>query len=105
LVAESLNGSTIRPPTASYTIKIDGKWLTISTREKVTARWEITLDPTKEPKWMDEKADGKSLVEIYRLQGDRLNIAFRNRENDPARPTDFEPSDGVGIYVLDRKKP
>ena len=36
---------------------------------------------------------------------DTLTIAFRNRWNDPRRPTDFEPRNGVGIYVLARKKP
>src|SRR5262249_24375549 len=56
-------------------------------------------------KRMDEKAADKSLAEIYRLDGDTLTVAFRNQWNDPRRPTDFEPRDGIGIYLLVRKKP
>jgi hypothetical protein len=54
---------------------------------------------------MDEKAGDKSLAEIYRPEGDTLTVAFRNHWNDPRRPTDFEPRDGVGVYVMARKKP
>src|SRR5437016_997283 len=99
LVAESLNGSPIRPPRGSYRMVVDGRKVSMLPGKDVTSRWEVTLDPAREPKWMDEKADGKSLVEIYRLTGDTLTVAFRNRWNDPARPTDFELRDGVGIYV------
>jgi len=105
LVAESLNGSRIHPPRDSYRMVVDGKQVIMLAGEEVTARWEVTLDPTTRPKRMDEKADGKSLAEIYRLDGDTLTVAFRNHWNDPRRPTDFEPRDGVGIYVLTRKKP
>jgi len=104
LVAESLNGSPIRPPRGSYTVVFDGSRSTVSAGKEVTARWEVTLDPTAKPARMDEKADGKSVAEIYRLDGDTLTIAFRNRWNDPRRPTDFEPRAGVGIYVLARQK-
>src|SRR4051794_2429524 len=105
LVAESLNGSPIRPPRGSYAVVFKGNRSTVRAGKEVTSRWEVTLDPTTEPMRMDEKADGKSLVEIYRLTGDTLTIAFGNHWNDPRRPTDFEPRDGVGIYVLARKKP
>jgi uncharacterized protein (TIGR03067 family) len=105
VVAESLNGSPIRPPRGSYTVVFEGNRSTCLAGKEVTARWEVTLDPAKEPKRMDEKAGDKSLAEIYRLDGDTLTVAFRNHWNDPRRPTDFEPRDGIGIYVLARKKP
>ena len=104
LVAESLSGSPIRSPRGSYTVTFNGTQCTVRAGKEVTARWEVALDPTKEPKRMDETADGKSLAAIYRLDGDTLTVAFRNHWNDPRRPTDFEPRDGVGIYVLTRKK-
>src|SRR5206468_707206 len=91
LVAESLNGSPIHPPRGSYALVIEGKRVSVLAGKEVTAQWEVTLDPAKTPKWLDSKAPRESLVEIYRLTGDTLTIAFRNRLNDPARPTDFEP--------------
>jgi uncharacterized protein (TIGR03067 family) len=105
LVAESLNGGPIRPPRGSYTVVFDGTRSTVLAGKRVTARWEVSLDPAQQPKRMDATADGKSLAEIYQLDGDTLTVAFRNRWNDPRRPTDFEPRDGIGIYVLTRKKP
>jgi len=104
LVAESLGGS-IHAPGDSYAVVFEGNRYTFLAGNEVTARWAITLDPTAAPKRMDSMADGKSLLSIYRLDGDTLTVAFRNRWNDPRRPTDFEPRDGVGIYVLARKKP
>ena len=104
LVAESLGGP-IRPPRGSYAVVFEGNRATVMAGKEVTARWEVTLDPAKEPKRMDGKAGDKSLAEIYRLDGDTLTLAFRNHWNDPRRPTDFEPGDGIGIYVLTRKKP
>ena len=72
----------------------------------LTGTWgALVADDDLRRTWMDETADGKSLAEIYRLDGDTLTVAFRNHWNDPRRPTDFEPRDGVGIYVLTRKKP
>jgi uncharacterized protein (TIGR03067 family) len=98
LVAESLGGP-IRPPQGSYTVTFEGSRSTVRAGTEVTARWEVTLDPTANPKRLDAKDGDKSLVEIYRLDGDTLTVAFRNHWNDPRRPTDFEPRDGIGIYV------
>jgi len=104
LVAESLGGP-IRPTRGSYTVVFEGNRSTCRAGREVTARWDVTLDPTATPKRLVEKSGDKSLVEIYRLDGDTLTIAFRNHWNDPRRPTGFEPRAGIGIYVLARKKP
>jgi len=104
LVAESLEGSPIAKPNGSFTVVIEGSQKTVMAGSEVTARWEVALDPLATPKRMNSSGDGKTLAEIYRLEGEELTIAFRNRWNDPRRPTDFEPSKGIGIYVLKRKQ-
>jgi uncharacterized protein (TIGR03067 family) len=82
----------------------EGSRSTYFAGNEVTAMWTFSLCPTSDPKEMDEQGDGKSLAQIYHLDGDTLTIAFRNRWNDPHRPTDFKPKAGVGIYVLARKR-
>jgi uncharacterized protein (TIGR03067 family) len=72
-------------------------------------RGTFTLDPSKEPKWIDttfidedSKEKGKALG-IYQLSGEQLKISWRHKGND--RPDDFtsKPGSGVRSIVLKRQ--
>jgi uncharacterized protein (TIGR03067 family) len=105
-VSCSLNGG---PPAASGgedTAVYDGARLARLHRGVASARWVVTLDPSKEPRRMDMEdaaAPGRKLLCIYRLDGDTLTCAFRNQVNAPERPTDFEPHALMGVEVFRRK--
>jgi uncharacterized protein (TIGR03067 family) len=74
----------------------------------LTARWVVVLDPSKEPKWMDLKSEnvpGQTLSGIYRLDGDTLIVAFRNKADATERPKDFRENPLMSIEVFRRKKP
>jgi uncharacterized protein (TIGR03067 family) len=71
--------------------------------------WLWALDPAKEPKTItlvqqQDVFEKKQRLGIYRLDGDRLEIAYR--ESGP-RPEKFEspPGSGITLLVLQRSKP
>jgi RNA polymerase sigma factor (sigma-70 family) len=76
-----------------YRTERDGKVLFDST---------YTIDPGKDPKWMDimgqEDFAGKLTHGIYRLEGDRLTLCYPRSEK--ARPTAFESTKGSGRTLV-----
>ena len=68
------------------------------------------LDPTTKPKSIDAKATGgpykdKTLLGIYRLEGDEFTVCFAAPGRD--RPKDFTTKSGTGtfVHVWKRQKP
>jgi uncharacterized protein (TIGR03067 family) len=92
--------------TDGHTAVFDGNRLHRLTEGRTTIKWIVTLDSSKKPKWMDLKdanVPGRTLLCIYKLEGDTLTCAFCNEVNAQERPTDFNP-DLMGLEVFKRKK-
>jgi uncharacterized protein (TIGR03067 family) len=106
-VSWSLNGNPLVTVNRRVTAVYDGNRMSCLTNGVATAKWVVTLDPSKEPKRMDLKdvnAPGETLLGIYKLDGDTLTCAFRNQANTSERPTDFNPHRLMGVEVYKRKK-
>jgi uncharacterized protein (TIGR03067 family) len=63
-----------------------------------TLSGKITLDPTKSPKWLDAHMTdgamkGKTMVAIYKLEGDMQTLCVAPPGKD--RPTAFDSSQGT----------
>jgi uncharacterized protein (TIGR03067 family) len=87
-----------------HTISGD-KWIRPNRR---TGEYQLKLDPSKDPKWVDLAADrlgDRTLKGIFALEGDKLTICYAYDTNLP-RPTEFKTMPGVPgyIYVLERVK-
>lgn len=85
-----------------------------SPKKGVTQRREfaIKLDPSKQPKALDETAldgryKGKTMPAIYRLEGDTLTLCSSNQppgQKAPSRPTEFESVRGSMLMVIKLKR-
>lgn len=65
----------------------------------------VKLDPSKKPAWLDlTEKNNKTAKGIYRLTGNKLEIAIQ--EGDGERPDKFEspPKSKVIVLVLERVK-
>jgi uncharacterized protein (TIGR03067 family) len=100
--------STGRPGQAEYkepdTISGD-KWLRPM---RTTDEYQLKLDPTKEPKWVDlsaKRLGEKTLKGIYKIDGNKLTICYAYDPELP-RPAEFKTTtDKRGyLYVLERVK-
>jgi uncharacterized protein (TIGR03067 family) len=84
----------------------DGK-CTISTPGATTIETTITLDPTKEPKWMDAMDAVRKTPQkgIYELKGDKLRAVFQpDAKGD--RPAEFSTKKkGEVMFTYERVKP
>jgi uncharacterized protein (TIGR03067 family) len=81
------------------------KWLRPNRR---TAEYQLKLDPSKDPKWVDlsaERLGDQTLKGIYLLDGNTLTICYAYDTAFP-RPTAFKTMRGVRdyMYVLERVK-
>jgi RNA polymerase sigma factor (sigma-70 family) len=57
-------------------------------------RGDFTIDPSKKPKWIDERTGGDLLFKgIYELNGDTLRLFLERLENE--RPTEFKTREGT----------
>src|SRR5262249_4862043 len=66
------------------------------------------LDPTKKPGAIDlVKEGGKTLLGLYRLEGDHLTICTYGGDAGKKRPDRFasEPGSGLFLLILKREKP
>jgi uncharacterized protein (TIGR03067 family) len=84
--------------TDEITLKGEGK--------PVEGRYE--LNPTKKPKCIDVAVDGKKLLGIYQLHGDKLKLCL-NEDPGGERPTEFVSTGGRSpndlLIVLECEKP
>jgi uncharacterized protein (TIGR03067 family) len=105
IVAAEADGKPVESK-AVVKFTADGK-CTISTPGAQTIETTFTLDPTKEPKWMDvldavRKTPQKG---IYELKGDKLRAVV---QADPKgdRPTEFSTKKkGEVMFTYERVKP
>jgi RNA polymerase sigma factor (sigma-70 family) len=69
------------------------------------APMKVTLDPSKNPKWIDlwNLGTGDLTRGIYELTGDRLRICTRD-EGGAARPAEFAPSGDVLLMVMEFRR-
>ena len=74
--------------------------------KKRTIESTLTIDPTKNPKWIDQSrtSDNVTLHGIYELKGDILKVFL---VSDGKRPTEFKTKEGTQqvIHTLERVKP
>jgi uncharacterized protein (TIGR03067 family) len=61
------------------------------------------LDETKKPKEMTVTHDGKTMLGIYKLEGDKLTVCIAN-EDDNTRPTEFVSKDGTQTMLIVMKR-
>ena len=63
--------------------------------QKLTLENTITLDPSRDPKWMDVTAvkPKQTWKGIYELKGDTLKAVFQGNKDGP-RPTEFRTRPG-----------
>jgi uncharacterized protein (TIGR03067 family) len=93
---------------ATLTVKVEGnKWSffrVTATGTSPSSVYTFTLDPKKEPRWIDYKqAPGTSFLRgIYRFERDQLLVAFHTYDV-PDRPTEFGGANG-GVYYLTLKR-
>jgi len=72
-----------------------------------TLELSYTLDPSKIPEWIDLKAEGRTMLGIYKLDGDTLTVCFseaRGAERSTAFESKLESVNDV-LIVLRREQP
>jgi uncharacterized protein (TIGR03067 family) len=87
-------------------VVFSGKKMSIVTKA-LTLDTTVTLDLTKDPKWMDVISSDaiKMWPGIYELKGDTLKVAMAG-ESEGKRPTEFKTKEGGidVVYVYQRAK-
>jgi len=97
----TIDGREFPPNEQMLTVR--GRTLVYHASGRATTRWEIEVDPAKEPKELDYRGRrGDVVLLIYCLRGDELTICWRNDDNAKGRPVDFRGGDGLGVYILKR---
>src|SRR5262249_42478374 len=69
------------------------------------AKGTFTIDPTKNPKWIDVKLPAGDSTGIYELKGDRLRVCWASPGEK--RPAEFKTKEGIqqAIVTYERIKP
>lgn len=99
--AEAIKGATLTFTKDQYELK--------GGREEFRGRFK--LHATQEPRGIDStfvEADGKEkgvAVGIYKLEGDRLTICWRQGDKDRPREFGSKPESGLRLLVAERVKP
>ena len=80
--------------TAPNEVTEEAQWLITGDRITQKAGGQVLelsyiLDPSKTPKWIDLKAEGRTMLGIYELEGDTLTVCFSEARNS-GRSTAFE---------------
>jgi uncharacterized protein (TIGR03067 family) len=106
LVADGAKSADDEAQSLFRTVK--GNGYTMFLFNKPLARYTFTLDATKEPKTIDVTpagtAGGKTILGIYKLDGERWTICFA--APGKVRPKDFTSTEGSGqvLTVWEREK-
>lgn len=67
-------------------------------------RATATLDPTRQPKWIDFKdSGGRVWIGVYRLDGDRLTIVVSNGQRRPKDASDHHAGEGSIRLIRDKR--
>lgn len=98
----------IKKPEAERTVKIAGGKMTGARMDEGTTI-TFTLDPTKAPKQMTttvSKSGGesKTMVGIYKLEGDTLTICEDESDKEADRPREFKSENGSKVLILTLKR-
>lgn len=108
--AVTLPGRTTSTSTGlRYTFTADGKWLIHRDGQELVGHDRgYAADPAATPPTLELIANTAAAqparrAGIFRVEGDTLTICAA--QAGAARPTRFEPAEGVTVYVLKRVKP
>lgn len=109
-IVEAKRDGADYPSEVGGTGMIEGHVVTAKTTDGVVMKYEIKIDPLKDPKTIDwtplEGEHREPLLGLYRIDGDTLENCSPPAFGVP-RPTEFDtkPGDGRWVFKLKRNPP